>query len=181
MKKITIILLIIVFGLGAYLLTRQLVTSETKKENIPVQVSTSFVKGKISPEVTFVDFEGTKHNLSDFRGKAVVLDFWATWCSFCVAEMSELQAAQDEYKDSLVMIGVHRTDTESKSVGLKFIQDNNITYLLVSDIDGSLYQAVGGFGMPVAVFIDKDGVVTEIKSGPKTTSEIKEKIGELVN
>jgi thiol-disulfide isomerase/thioredoxin len=144
-----------------------------------VNVSGEFVRGEITPDVTFSDFEGNSYNLTDFRGKAVVLDFWAGWCPFCVNEMPELQAAQDEYGDDLVMIGVHRTDTEDLEDGLEFADERGVTYLLVSD-DGTMYRAAGGFGMPVAVYIDKDGVVTEIKSGPKTKKEIVEKVGNLL-
>lgn len=145
------------------------------------QVSGGFVRGQLAPEVTFVDFEGNTHNLSDFRGKAVVLDYWAAWCPFCIEEMPELQKAQDKYRDELVMVGVHRTDTEKAETGLVFARDRGVSYLLVKDGDGGLYRAVGGVGMPVAVFIDKDGIVTEIKSGPKTAEEIEEKVSKLLS
>ena len=127
-----------------------------------------------------VDFEGGTHTISDYKGKAVVLDFWAGWCPFCVAELPLLQEAQDKYPEDLVMIGVHRTDTESLSTGIRFANERGVSYLLVSDSNGSLYKAAGGFGMPVSVFIDKEGVVQEIKSGPKTEEEIKEKIEKLI-
>jgi len=184
-------LLIIVFvlfalGIGGYFVFRSggqdSATSgvSQKTELRSTEVSGNFVKGQKVPDATFTDFEGNLHMLSDFEGRAVVLDFWAAWCPFCVAEMPLLQAAQDKYADDLVMIGVHRTDTEKKERGLEFAKERGVTYLLLSD-DGSLYRAAGGFGMPVAVFIDKDGVVQEIKSGPKTAEEIEERTGKLVN
>ena len=151
-----------------------------KSEKTPAQVAGSFVRDQVAPEATFTDFDGNTHNLSDFAGQAVVLDFWAAWCPFCLAEMPELQAAQDKYGDDLVMIGVHRTSTEGAQEGLKFARERGVSYTLVVDPTDSLYRAAGGFGMPVAVFIDREGVVTEIKSGPKTTEEIEEKIGKLV-
>lgn len=144
------------------------------------EISGNFVKGQAAPEVTFTDFEGSSHNLSDFRDKAVVLDFWAAWCPFCIEEMPLLQSAHEKYQDELVMIGVHRTDTEKTDTGLKFALERGVSYLLVADPDGSLYAASGGFGMPVAVFIDKEGIVQDIKVGPKTKEEIEEKISELI-
>jgi len=183
-----LIVVAVIVGVGVLLTRSQQSTSgnlgsieqPTSKDQIrEVSVNGEFVRGEIVPEAAFSDFEGNSYNLSDFEGKAVVLDFWAGWCPFCINEMPELQSAQDEFGDELVMIGVHRTDTEDPDVGLKFAEERGVTYLLVSD-DGTLYRAAGGFGMPVAVFIDKEGVVTEIKSGPKTKEEIKGKIEALI-
>ena len=183
---IVTIAVILVLGVGGFLVFRGSGQDSTTPgvsqttESRPAEVSGSFVKGQKAPDASFTDFEGNTHKLSDFAGQAVVLDFWAAWCSFCIAEMPELQAAQDKYGDDLVMVGVHRTDTEKASRGLKFAQDRGVSYLLVADSDGSLYRAAGGFGMPVAVFIDSEGLVQDLKSGPKTEEEIEEKVGKLV-
>ena len=140
-----------------------------------------FVKGKAAPKVMAQAFSGEEIDVSAHYGKrAVVLDFWAGWCPFCVAEMPELQKAQDRFGDDLVMIGVHRTDTESVAVGQRFADERGVSYILIKDSDGSLYRASGGIGMPTAVFIDKSGIVTEIKSGPKTAEEITEKVRALL-
>ncbi len=183
---IVAIVVILVLGVGGFLLFRgtgqdQVSPGRTQTtQSQPAVISGSFTRGQKAPDVSFTDFDGNRHNLSDFAGQAVVLDFWAAWCPFCLEEMPELQKAQDKYGDELVMIGVHRTDTESASRGLGFAQDRGVTYLLVTDPDDSLYRATGGIGMPTAVFIDKEGVVQEIKSGPKTVEEIAEKVGNLV-
>jgi peroxiredoxin len=184
---IVAIAVILVLGVGGYFVFSRKGASPPRDERAGVQIDTqpaqvagSFVKGQSAPDVAFTDFDGNTHNLSDFAGQVVVLDFWAAWCPFCLEEMPELQAAQDRYGDKLIMIGVHRTDTEKAIRGLKFAEDRGVSYLLVSDTDGALYRAAGGFGMPVAVFIDRNGVVTEVKSGPKTTQEIEEKVGNLV-
>jgi len=172
MNKLLITIVILVIAIGGYFFFR-------KSPPSTPTTSISFKKGEQAPNVTLIDVDGGKHSLSDYTDQVVVLDLWASWCPFCVAEMPELQKAQDAYTD-LVMIGVHRTDTESISIGQKFANDVGVSYLLVTDSDGSLYKAAGGFGMPVAVFIDKNGVVTEVKSGPKTVSEIQQKIEALV-
>jgi thiol-disulfide isomerase/thioredoxin len=151
-----------------------------EEEASVAQVEGRFVKGEPAPKLVVVSFDGGEVDLSQFYGeKAVVLDFWAGWCPFCIEEMPELQKAQDRFGDDLLMIGAHRTDTEAISVGKKFAQDRGVSYLLIKDGDGSLYRASGGIGMPVAVFIDKEGVVREIKSGPKTEEEIQEKVNGL--
>jgi peroxiredoxin len=189
-KKAYILIGIILFGMILFLFSRskgsnkEQLPDQTQKTNDQVtstsEIRGSFIKGEKAPEVDLVDFDGAAHLLSDFKGKAVIVDFWAGWCPFCVEEMPELQKTQDEFSEDLVIIGIHRTDTEKISTGLEFSQKQGVSYLLVSDKSGSLYRAAGGFGMPVAVFIDKQGKVVEIKSGPKTKEEIKEKVERLV-
>lgn len=145
--------------------------------------SSQFVVGQKAPDFTLKDFEGNEVRLSDLYGnKAVVLDFWAAWCPFCIDEMPELQKAQDQYRDDLVMIGVHRTDSgESITTGKKFADEQGVTYLLVQGTS-EVYKAstTGVQGMPVAVFIDKEGIVRDIKIGPKTEREINEKVEKLI-
>lgn len=190
MKKnlIVIAVILIILAVGGYFVfsrgTQEDITPSEEQEiteGVPAQISGSFRKGQPAPDFTLIDFDGSSHKISDFMGKAVVLDFWAAWCPFCVNEMPELQAAQDKYGDALIMIGVHRTNTESLSKGKEFAEDRGVSYLLVYDSDDSLYKAAGGFGMPVTVFIDKNGIVSETKSGPKTKEEIEEKVSNLLN
>lgn len=151
------------------------------EKSLQIVIEGRFEKGKLAPRIVTTSFSGEKVDISQWYGeKAVVLDFWAGWCPFCVGEMSELQKTQDAYSDDLVMIGVHRTDTEPVKTGEKFAKERGVSYLLVKD-DGSIYRAAGGLGMPVAVFINKEGVVEEVKSGPKTAEEIAEKVGKLIN
>lgn len=181
--KIKIFLGLIAAGLlvaGGYFVLRGTQSNQQVQEFRPVETQ-PFRKGEKVPDVTLVGFDDKTYKLSDFSGKAVVLDFWAAWCPFCVEEMLELQKAQEKYSDQLVMIGVHRTDTENKNTGIKFARQRGVSYLLVTDNNGALYKAAGGFGMPVAIYIDSDGTIVEIKSGPKTKEEIKKRISELVN
>ena len=148
-------------------------------EVVEVSVEGRFVKGEMAPEFSLVDFEGNEVLSADLVGKkAIVLDFWAGWCPFCVTEMSELEKVHQEYGDKVVIVGVHRSDTEAKETGVRFAEEREVSYLLVQD-DGTLYNAAGGIGMPVAVFIDADGIVTEVKLGSKTPKGIASKVADL--
>lgn len=193
MKKYLIPLIIIVVVVGALAISvisrpgsqnsniakTNTETNNTKTKDDGRAVSGNFTKGSKAPNFTFVDFNENKHTLSEFKGKAVILDFWAAWCPYCISELPELQKAQEE-NPNLVIIGIHRTDTESKDAGLRFATERGVKYLLVSDTDGSLYRAAGGFGMPVAVFIDKDQNVVNIKVGPKSAAEIYQLVAEIL-
>jgi len=176
-SRIVIYLLIAVAIVGGFYVGNR---KPSSAPTVTSTISGVFKKGDSVPEFTLVDFDGALHTLSEFEGKAIVLDFWAGWCPFCLEEMPELQKAQDAFSDDLVMIGVHRSDTESVETALEFANERGVKYLLVRDDTGDLYRSTNGIGMPVAVFIDKEGVVKEIKSGPKTEEEISEKIEDLI-
>lgn len=125
-------------------------------------------------DFTLQDFDGNEVSLSDFKGKVVFLDFWAAWCPFCVGELPEIEQVHQTYGD-IVVIGVHRTNTESLETGRKFAEERGVTYTLLQDSDGSVYDAFTGGRpfMPVAVFIDKEGKVQDTLFGPKTSEQIR--------
>ena len=180
-KKLVAVVLIgiALLGSGFYFYKNQR-QEKSDVQKIPNREVGVFEKGKEASDVTLLDFDGYTHTLSSFEGEVVILDYWAAWCPFCVEEMPILQEIHEEYED-VVVIGVHRTDTESKDAGLRFAENRGAEYLLVTDRNGDLYNAAGGFGMPVAVYIDKEGVVREIKSGPKTKEEIVDEVEALLN
>lgn len=156
---------------------------EKQPASSAVQPGATFEVGQKAADFEALDFNGNKIKLSDFAGKAIVLDYWAAWCPFCVGEMPALEEAHQKYKDEVVFIGIHRTDSgESIKRALEFAKDKGVTYTLVQDPTGEIYKMAtkGINAMPTAVFIDKQGVVKEIKLGPKTKEEIAEKVKSLL-
>ncbi|MBI2314456.1 redoxin domain-containing protein [Candidatus Daviesbacteria bacterium] len=138
--------------------------------------------GQKTADFELEDFNGNKVKLSDFRGKPVFIDFWAAWCPFCVEEMPEIDKVHKEFGDKLVVLGIHRSETEEIGEGAQFAQERGVTYTLLKDSTGQVYKTfTGGRNfMPYAVYIDKDGVIRSIKAGPKTAEEIKKNVEELI-
>lgn len=136
-------------------------------------------EGKPAPDFTLVDFEGKTVKLSDLKGKPVFIDFWTKWCPFCTDEMPEIEKIHKEFGDQIVVLGIHRTNTESASVGEDFARkDIKVTYQILQDKSDEVYKAYtpGFAGMPVAAWIDKEGVLVKLKIGPKTTEEMRDNV-----
>jgi len=148
------------------------------------QTQTASIKeGEQAPGFSLESFEGKTVNLADFKGeKAVFVDFWAGWCPFCIGEMPEIEKISNEFKDDLVVLGIHRTETENVEIGQKFATELGITYPLLKDSDGSIYDSytAGQELMPTAAFINKQGQVIKVLFGPKTADQMKENVKKIL-
>lgn len=160
------------------------VTTESGEQVITgIASSEKAEEGKEAPDFTLVGFGGNLVKLSDFRGKAVFIDFWAAWCPFCTDEMPDIEKLHKEFSDDLVVLGIHRTNTESADVGKDFAKDSvNVTYEILEDKTDEVYAAYtpNFAGMPVAAWIDKEGVLVKLKTGPKTPEEMRKNVEEIL-
>lgn len=156
--------------------------SKPQSSKSPIVSTSNELASETAPNFELESFSGQKVKLSDFAGKAVVLDFWSSWCPFCVEEMSELQTIQEEFKDQVVVVGVHRTATESKDQGTKFAKERGVSYLLLQDPSDGVYRAYtkGRNFMPFAVYIDQKGKIVATKAGAKTAEEMRREIIKLL-
>ncbi len=137
--------------------------------------------GDTAPEFTLTDFDENAFSLSDYKGSPVMIDFWASWCPFCVNEIPEIQAFHESYPE-LKVIGIHRTDTEKVENGLKFATDLGVTYLMLQDEVGDVYKEYSGGRpfMPLALFINSDGIISDRLFGPKTEAQLKTALNKLM-
>jgi peroxiredoxin len=103
--------------------------------------------------------------LSDFKGKPVVLNFWASWCAPCRREMPFFENTWKDYKDKgVVFIGIDVMD--EKSVAQKFIEAFDITYIILHDPSGEVSNAYRVVALPATFFVDRDGKITKKNYGP---------------
>lgn len=129
-------------------------------------------KGKVmSIDFTLYDQYGKEHKLSDYRGKTVFLNFWATWCPPCRGEMPHIEDLYKEYnknQDEVVILGVASPNlgNEGSEEGIKeFLNQNAYTFPVVMDKDGELVYQYGISAFPTTFIIDKDGYVTQYVPG----------------
>ncbi len=123
-------------------------------------------EGELAPDFTLTSPEGARVALSDFRGKTVVLNFWATWCPPCRAEMPELQAVWEERGEGRDLVVLAVDVEESADAVAGFVESLALTFPVVLDVDGAVADHYGLPGLPSTFFIDADGVLRAQVLGP---------------
>lgn len=123
-------------------------------------------------DFTLKDQYGNTHTLSDYKGKTVFLNFWATWCPPCKAEMPDIQKIYETYdqegEDALVVLGVaapNYGNEKSEEEIIDFLEENGYTYPVVMDTDGSVFMEYGIYSYPTTFMIDREGNLFGYVSG----------------
>ncbi len=113
----------------------------------------------LAPDFTVYDLEGNPHRLSDYRGKPVILNFWASWCGPCVSEMPEFQNFYDQYGQEIHFLLVNLTDgmQETLESASAFLEKNDYTLPVYYDTDIDAAMTYGVSAVPVSYFIDEEG------------------------
>src|SRR5437868_13331543 len=138
------------------------------------------VKGKVAPDWELNTLDGRPVNLSDFRGKAVLLNFWATWCGPCKIEMPWFVELEKEFgPQGLVVIGIAMEDTKNEDI-LKFTKEMGVDYTILRGKE-AVGEAYGGVaGLPTTFYIGRDGKMVDQSIGLVSRSEIADHIREAL-
>lgn len=136
--------------------------------------------GQVAPVFDFTTFDGTDYNLSDFRGKVVVLNFWASWCAPCRVEAPELQSAWEYYEDSgqVVFLGIAYADNGPRS--LAYLDEFGIDFLNAPDLGTIVSELYNIQGVPETFIIDQNGVVERFVFAGITEAQLREIIDPLL-
>jgi len=128
---------------------------------------------------SLTDLQGKAHTLEQYRGKIVLVNFWATWCKPCTSEMPAMQTVYDQLRDKdFVVLAVNELEDEAKV--REHIQQYKHTFPVLLDRENRVANQYGVFGLPVSVFIDQQGVVQEyIKGGLLTEQKIQEIVSRI--
>jgi peroxiredoxin len=137
--------------------------------------------GDTAPNFLLLDLEGNPINLTDYRGRPVIVNFWASWCIPCKTEMPELQAAYEEYEaEGLVILAVNQDEVPETARSF-FYDEMELTFTPLLDEDGivaNLYSSINV--LPTTYFIDQEGVVTAVQLGPVSKEQIDDYIEDVV-
>ena len=127
--------------------------------------------GTTAEDFRLVDLEGKQQSLGQYRGRVVLLNFWATWCKPCTTEMPAMQAMYDKLRDKgFVVLAVNELEDEAKV--RDHIKQHGHTFPVLMDRDNKVANQFGVFGLPVSVFIDEKGVVQEYIKGGLLTEQV---------
>jgi thiol-disulfide isomerase/thioredoxin len=137
--------------------------------------------GKAAPlHFTIKTMDGPDVQLASFKGKVILLNFWATWCGPCKAEIPDLVELQEQYKDDLVVLGLSVDDTVEKL--RPYAAEYKMNYpVLVGDGRDDVKDAYGPlWGIPVSVIIDREGKIARKHSGIASKEQFEREIKELL-
>lgn len=149
--------------------------SENLVENTPKQTAENYSDSQnnsqennkvLAPDFTVLDYEGNEVKLSDFKGKPVVLNFWATWCYYCKEEMPDFNTAYEKYPDvEFLMINATDGYQETTESAKAYYEDEGYKFNIYFDTEMDAINTYGITGFPTTIFIDSDGNIAASSSG----------------
>lgn len=139
-------------------------------------------KGFLPPSYSSEMLDGGYLNDNSLKGKAVVLNFWASWCPPCKAEMPALQSVSTEFSnENVIVIGINATSQDSLADANRFIKESGITFPILLDTSGKINSDFMVNSLPTTFFIGTDGKIKNvIVGGPISEASLRTQIEALL-
>lgn len=161
----------LLFGLLALvcLLCVMIVAGANLLPTLKAQIRMSGLKDKPAPDFSLPDLDGKQVSLGDFRGRTVLVNFWATWCPACRQEMPGLIATYKKNKGSFVVLAISEED---EATVRSYARNNGIGFPLLLDGDGAAANRYGINVLPTSILVNKEGTVVQVFYGSVTGDEL---------
>ena len=168
--------LLLVLGVAWIALNRSPVEAVTARSNRPPLPQVGFA----APDFTLETLEGETISLSELRGQAVLVNFWATWCPPCRAEMPAIQRVYDRYRDrGFTVLAVNLQEGEGQTAA--FVEEMELTFPILLDREASVFARYRVMGLPSTFFVDRSGIIREVTiGGPMTEAFIESQVSGLL-
>lgn len=139
--------------------------------------------GFLAPSFSLQGLDGKLYTLSDFRGQAVLINFWASWCPPCRAEMPDMQKVFDSYHDQgFTILSINSTTQDTEANVIQFVQSYNLNFPVLFDNAGYATQAYQITALPTSFFLDREGIIQEvIVGGPIPEATLRKNIEMLLD
>ena len=172
-SKLLLVLVFIVMSFSAF------AAKSNKKEDVKM------------PNIVLYDQYGKKHSLEEYKGKVVVINFWATWCGYCVRELPEFEKVYKEFgsnKKDVIILGVagpktkenpNNVDVEKDKI-ISFLKKKNVTYPTLMDEAGKSFDDYGIKYFPTTYVINKNGYLEGFVNGAISGEQLKNAINETL-
>ena len=172
-SKLLLVLVFIVMSFSAF------AAKSNKKEDVKM------------PNIVLYDQYGKKHSLEEYKGKVVVINFWATWCGYCVQELPEFEKVYKEFgsnKKDVIILGVagpktkenpNNVDVEKDKI-ISFLKKKNVTYPTLMDEAGKSFDDYGIKYFPTTYVINKNGYLEGFVNGAISGEQLKNAINETL-
>lgn len=136
--------------------------------------------GSVAPSFALADLDGTPVSLADFRGRPVIVNFWASWCAPCVEEIPELQAAVAEHGGGggLAVIGIVYNDRSEAA--REFMARMGGGWPSVMDPGGEVAADYGIYGPPESFFVDRDGIIRGRQIGQLSPADLRRQLATIL-
>ncbi|GGF91564.1 TlpA family protein disulfide reductase [Paenibacillus aceti] len=136
--------------------------------------------GTPAPSFSLEDLEGQTYSVGGERDKALLVNFWASWCDPCKEEAPDLVKLAEKYSDSLDVYAVNVTFYDKPDKVKEFVQEYGYIFPVLLDKKGEVYQKYNGIAFPTNVLINKEGNIQEVIIGSLSRKELEAKLKELV-
>lgn len=172
------VLIFVVLIVGAYVLYDKL-SDKIGTQDITITRQNSKTQ---APDFTVYDENGVAHKLSDYRGKPVILNFWASWCHPCKSEMPDFDEAYKNYFEEINFLMVNLTDGYAETVesASAFIKESGFTFPVYYDTSSEAAYAYNTSSIPATYFIDSDGALVTHNIGYLSVEALKNRIEMLL-
>jgi peroxiredoxin len=158
--RAAILVFLFIAGLLILLLLHRNRSNDNSAEQVPIKI------GLAAPDFRFPGLDGKTVGLSDYRGKVVLVNIWATWCPSCVDEMPSMQKLYQKLQGEDFEILAVSIDSLGEMVVAPFMQKYKLTFPALIDSAGTIRRSYGTTGVPESFIIDKNGILVKKIIGP---------------
>ena len=150
----------------------------TADDENPLILGPSEAEGRPVPDVTFALLDGSRASFAEYRGRPLVVNFFASTCAPCIAEMPRVEQMHQRYGDRVAFLGIAVQDSREEAADL--VRRTGITYDAGRDPAGDVLQAFDTVFMPSTVFVTAEGTVVDVHLGELSTADLERRIRDIL-